>query len=390
MKKKIVISSNNPAFNFSNKNSAVALYLTSVAALLSSQYEVVKHPNYKNKDSKYIFSNQGRLKKYIKKLFLLFFTYLKENKYIKNQKDYVQQFWEKSLDPHVLIEFLSYGQSLTSHQGSHGTKTIIIYDCPLFTQYQEMNPNKSFILHEIMEREKEAVMAADGLIVYSEAVLKSLHEQGLINTQEVLVLPAIAFDRLTSFGEKKFVSNEVNIGFIGSFLVWHKVSLLVKVFEDLAVELNNINLYLVGYGEEWENIRLQVSASKFSDRIHLTGYISDDSLCVIKKKLDIGVMPGSNWYGSPLKIFEYGALGIAVVAPNEPTIVDCFKENLELLIIDKKYEYRSLKNIIKKLVVNEKLRKLLGKRIKSRMHLTYNKKRYKEELNHLVEKVLEK
>jgi len=388
MKKRIIISSNNPLFNFAHKNSAIALFLSSISELLSEKYDVEIYPNEKRLDSNSMVLKKSWFKKIAKRTFSLFYTLFKEYRYLKNQKEFINKFWKTKYDQEMLIEFLSYGQSLSTHSNNTNTKIIIIYDCPLHTQYQEMNLNKSFILDKIIAEEKKAVLEADGLIVYSESVLNSLKEQGLIENQEVLVQPAIAFDSLLSGDEKNRNHSEINIGFIGSFLVWHKVSLLVKVFEELADKLDNINLYLVGYGIEWAKIKKQVEVSRFFNRIHLTGYVTDDELRIIKRKLDIGVMPGSNWYGSPLKIFEYGALGIPVIAPNEPTIIDCFQKDHEILIIDKKDEHNSLRKLIYTLSVDEEQRKLMGKRIKKRMNQDYNKIKYKEKLFNLIDKVL--
>jgi glycosyltransferase involved in cell wall biosynthesis len=41
------------------------------------------------------------------------------------------------------------------------------------------------------------------------------------------------------------------IGFIGSFLSWHRVDLLVDAFIEIAPEFPLARLALLGYGQEW-------------------------------------------------------------------------------------------------------------------------------------------
>ena len=43
--------------------------------------------------------------------------------------------------------------------------------------------------------------------------------------------------------------------------------------------------------------------------------------------MHIGIMPGSNWYGAPNKLFEYGAMKMAVIAPSTPTITYLFSQD---------------------------------------------------------------
>jgi glycosyltransferase involved in cell wall biosynthesis len=77
------------------------------------------------------------------------------------------------------------------------------------------------------------------------------------------------------------------------------------------------------------------------DRIELPGFVSEEQLVKYKEMMMIGVMPGSNWYGSPLKLFEYAQSSIAIVAPETPAVIDLFTED-EVLFIDKNNSRQSL------------------------------------------------
>ena len=72
-------------------------------------------------------------------------------------------------------------------------------------------------------------------------------------------------------------------------------------------------------------------------------------------------MPDSNDYGSPVKLFEYMAMGKAVVAPSVGPIEDVIKDG-ENGILFKKSEVGELAKAIKLLVDDEILRSRVGEK----------------------------
>jgi glycosyltransferase involved in cell wall biosynthesis len=75
-----------------------------------------------------------------------------------------------------------------------------------------------------------------------------------------------------------------------------------------------------------------LSDSEYASDIFIPGFMDGEELLNFKQKINIGVMPGSNWYGAPNKIFEYGAAKMAVVAPDTPTISELFQNSEDLLL----------------------------------------------------------
>jgi glycosyltransferase involved in cell wall biosynthesis len=50
--------------------------------------------------------------------------------------------------------------------------------------------------------------------------------------------------------------------------------------------------------------------------------------------MDITIMARSNWYGSPVKIFEYGAMRKAIIAPNVVPVQDVMRHGEHGLLIE--------------------------------------------------------
>lgn len=115
----------------------------------------------------------------------------------------------------------------------------------------------------------------------------------------------------------------VCIGFVGGFYPWHGVDFLVEAFSHLiAKSKKQYRLVLIGDGPEREKIERLVSEKRLDDMVTMHGYVDHDELSDYMETLDIGIMPNSNDYGSPMKIFEYMAMGIPVIAPDYRPLLD--------------------------------------------------------------------
>jgi len=176
------------------------------------------------------------------------------------------------------------------------------------------------------------VLRSQSLVVYSNAVKNYLDKKYNRNLP-AFIHQNVDYTRFDFINDAK-PEGAINIGFVGSFLKWHRVDLLVDAFVKLKNEGRNVRLFLLGNGMEYGRIREQVAALDMQDAIVMPGFTDGAALLEYKKQFHIGVMPGSNWYGAPNKIFEYGAAAMAVVAPDTPTIADLFKDDEELLLFE--------------------------------------------------------
>jgi len=197
----------------------------------------------------------------------------------------------------------------------------------------------------------------------------------------------IDFTRFDFIHEKR-LEQTINIGFIGSFLKWHRVDLLLKTFSRLKDEHYNIKLYLLGMGEEYASIKEKWSASKYKEDIFLPGFVDGEELLKLKKRIHVGVMPGSNWYGAPNKIFEYGAAHMAVIAPNTPTINDLFIDKKEVCLFENNSE-NGLYEGLKKLCDNVELISVLAENLHQKICINYSKTNTFEFYNRLIKEAIQ-
>jgi len=96
--------------------------------------------------------------------------------------------------------------------------------------------------------------------------------------------------------------------FSGSFNKRKKIKKIILLFHEIVDLLpENIKLYLVGDGDEYDDIKLLVSKLKLNDKIILTGRITNSNdLCKLYKKAFFSISYGQAGL-SILQSFGYGA-----------------------------------------------------------------------------------
>jgi glycosyltransferase involved in cell wall biosynthesis len=126
--------------------------------------------------------------------------------------------------------------------------------------------------------------------------------------------------------------------FAGAFRSWHGAIHLVEAIKVLRSRgRKDIGAVLIGDGSERPRVR---AAAEGVDSILFTGAIPHDRMPAALAAADIGVAPfdiaahaplSLGFYWSPLKMFEYMASGLAVVAPavdRIPSLVENGKEGV--------------------------------------------------------------
>ena len=123
------------------------------------------------------------------------------------------------------------------------------------------------------------------------------------------------------------------IGFVGSIFPWHGVDLMLKAFANVASEFPTSVLLVVGDGVVLPELRRLAEDLKLTDRVHFTGNVPHHRVNDHIACMDICVMARSNWYGSPVKIFEYGLLAKAIVAPNTAPVIEVMEQGKDGILV---------------------------------------------------------
>ncbi|MCU1385402.1 MAG: methyltransferase protein [Acidobacteria bacterium] len=110
------------------------------------------------------------------------------------------------------------------------------------------------------------------------------------------------------------------IGFTGTFGGWHGVDVLAAAIPEICRRVPDACFLLIGDGNYKHLVDTQVVAQGLEDRVRRVGRVPQSDGARLLKACDIFVSPHSShmvdsrFFGSPTKIFEYMAMGGAIVA----------------------------------------------------------------------------
>lgn len=315
------------------------------------------------------------LKKILKRWKWFYYT-LVFRRYFKKQQALLNQL-KNGPTYDLIVEFHTVGSNVGLELSkSMGAKLSVIFDSPVDEQFLEMHGTKSFWWNRIKRTEKETMKAAENIMVYSPACEDHLRSKYLIQGT-VTVLPSLLnkpSEVVRAPGEN-FV-----IGFIGSFLSWHKLDLMLNVFEKFHNKYKDSRLYLIGFGQEWHSIYEQVKAKKLVDKVHMPGFVTEDELTRLKGEFTIAVMPGSNWYGSPLKLFEYAQAAIPFVAPVSKTVSSVFEDEEHCFFVKEEDEFNSLFKALETYYLMPDQGESVGLKVQSFVKENFNQEKYASKL----------
>jgi len=122
---------------------------------------------------------------------------------------------------------------------------------------------------------------------------------------------------------------EIVIGFTGFIHPWHGLD---KALIAIAKHKNlPLKLVCVGDGNILPELKEQAKSLGISEKIEFAGLVTRDRVHDYVEKFDITLQPNVTAYASPLKMFEYMAVGSVVIAPDCSNIREILTEDTALL-----------------------------------------------------------
>ncbi|MBI4022808.1 glycosyltransferase family 4 protein [Candidatus Berkelbacteria bacterium] len=120
--------------------------------------------------------------------------------------------------------------------------------------------------------------------------------------------------------ELKVRKDEILVGFLGTFGVWHGVLVLAEAIPQALKAFKRLRFLMIGEGLLKPDVQQAVERAGVADRVTFAGLVPHERVPSYLAACDVLVSPhiqnadGTKFFGSPTKLFEYMAMGRAIVA----------------------------------------------------------------------------
>ncbi len=131
--------------------------------------------------------------------------------------------------------------------------------------------------------------------------------------------------------------DELTLGFVGTFKPWHGVESLVAAAAAIHHDPSapRVRLLLVGDGPQLATVLAHADRAGLQDRVESVGAVDPDDVPAVLTRIDVALAPypAGEHYFSPLKVFEYMAAGLAVVASGIGEVPDLLQDGRDALVV---------------------------------------------------------
>jgi glycosyltransferase involved in cell wall biosynthesis len=191
--------------------------------------------------------------------------------------------------------------------------------------WMKKNWGKLYFEKLMNSAEQIALHSAQAITVVSSAMKRIVVELG-IDPVKVFVVPngvdPIRFSpKIEAFELRREynLNGKFVIGFIGTFGPWHGVTVLAQCIKKVIKDIPNAHFLFVGDGSLRMEVEEIVSSNNLQDYTTFTGLIKYDeipyynSLCDVLTSPNVENSDGTEFFNSPIKLFEYMAMQKAII-----------------------------------------------------------------------------
>jgi glycosyltransferase involved in cell wall biosynthesis len=227
-------------------------------------------------------------------------------------------------------------------------------------------------LADLLERcERLNLAAATRIFVVADVERDNLLKAGVAADKIVVNPNGVDVEQFRPGIGGSAVRNELGVGeeetlagFVGTFGPWHGVLTLAEAITMLPEDCG-VRFLLVGAGRFRDEVERLVRNAGKERQVIFTGHVDHERVPAFLDACDILLSPhvpledGSEFFGSPTKLFEYMAMGKGIVASRLGQIGDVLADEETALLVEPG-NARDLSEAILRLSKSKELREKLG------------------------------
>ena len=151
------------------------------------------------------------------------------------------------------------------------------------------------------------------------------------------------------------------LGYVGSFVPYHRLDALIEISRRLAPRHPNLRWLLVGDGTDRPKVEQLLNRYGLRNKFWMPGAVVHEQVPAFVGAMDIAVLPHSEQFNSPMKLFEYMSMARSVVVPDVPAICEVIQDGVNGLRF-RAGSTDSLTRAIQRLINDPDLRARIGSR----------------------------
>ncbi len=194
---------------------------------------------------------------------------------------------------------------------------------------------KSFFRNQ----ERQSLYYADCNFFVSSYLREKI--MGMHNTErDYVVHNGVHLDMFKELVQKELSKEALVFGYIGTLDFHKNLETLFDAFKIVIVNYpsKKLKLILVGDGPMANYLKSYVDKIGLNEYVEFTGWINHNNIPIYLKRMDVAVHHSANPYMSPLKIFEYMAIGLPVIGPDIPAVNEILTNNEDILLVQNQSE----------------------------------------------------
>jgi len=337
-------------------------------------------------------------------------TFVKKDSLLRNVPEisniaFSEKVYREALEKQDEVEFIYQRYSMDDYTGALLSKKL---NLPFILEYNGSDVwvakhwGTLLLFERIAEKIEIAnLIAADLIVVVSKVLKNELIRRG-IESRKILVNPN-GVDELKyhpdidsrAIRERYQLRDKTVVGFIGTFGKWHGAEVLAEAIKGVIKASHNVHFLFIGDGITMPLVKEIIRRDGMQRYVTFTGLIPQDDAPEYLAACDILASPhvpnpdGTPFFGSPTKLFEYMAMGKAIVASDLDQIGEVLEHRKTAWMV-KPADVKDLARGIIELVDDKKLRIELGRHAREEVVAKYTWTEHVRKIVYALKKVLGK
>ena len=212
--------------------------------------------------------------------------------------------------------------------------------------------------------EKYAWRGADVTLPVTQVLAEYIRKAGVQESRIVVIPNGVDREKFSKQPEREHakqllgLDGRLVLGFTGFVREWHQLDRVVDWIADHPGPSPR-HLLITGDGPARQLVERRARERRIDHAVTITGVVNREEISRYVAAYDVALQPAVVAYASPLKLFEYLALGCAILAPSTPNIREVLIDGENGLLFDPRDD-SSFSKALQRICDDDGLRKRLG------------------------------